>query len=116
MLSQETLRWPGQFVISMTKRSTPSLVSARSRMKRRFAERWVRSLKEECLDEIILFGQESLQHALKEYLAHYHQERPRQGLENVIPFPDARAVPKTGKVLKSESPGGLPNFYHRNAA
>ena len=81
-----------------------------------FAERWVRSIKEECLDQMILFGERSLRHVLNEYLAHYHHERNHQGLDNVIPFPDARAGPKIGKVVKAERLGGLLNFYHREAA
>jgi hypothetical protein len=40
-----------------------------------YAERWVRSVKEECLSRLILFGEASLQHALREYVAHYHHER-----------------------------------------
>jgi putative transposase len=81
-----------------------------------FAERWVRSVKEECLDQLILFGERSLRHALDEYLTHYHSERNHQGLDNVIPIPDERAGPKTGKVVKSERLGGLLNFYYRQAA
>ena len=41
-----------------------------------YAERWVRSVKEEALSGLILFGERSLQHALQEYVAHYHHERP----------------------------------------
>ena len=81
-----------------------------------FAERWVRSVKEECLDQLILFGQHSLRHALNEYLAHYHQERNHQGLDNVIPFPDSRAGPTTAKIVKAERLGGLLKFYYRQAA
>ena len=44
-----------------------------------YAERWVRSVKEECLARLILFGEASLQHALHEYVEHYHHERNHQG-------------------------------------
>jgi transposase InsO family protein len=94
-----------------------------------FAERWVRSIKEECLNQLILFGERSLRYVLSEYIAHYHHERNHQGLGNVIPFPDARAGPspgqcgyghpsgpKVGKIVKTERIGGLLNFYHRQAA
>ena len=81
-----------------------------------FAERWVRSVKDECLDQLILFGQRSLHHALKEYLSHFHQERNHQGLDNVIPFPDQVTSPREGTVHKSDRLGGLLNFYHRTAA
>ena len=49
-----------------------------------FDERFVRSIKEECLDRTILFGERSLHHALNEYIAHYHAERNHQGLGNLL--------------------------------
>ncbi len=47
-----------------------------------WAERFVRSIKEECLGRMILFGESSLRRAITEYLAHYHAERNHQGLNN----------------------------------
>lgn len=47
-----------------------------------FAERWVRSVKEECQDQLILFGERSLCYALKEYLTHHQNERDHRGLDN----------------------------------
>jgi putative transposase len=52
-----------------------------------FAERWVRSVKEECLAKLILFGERSLKRALYQYEIHYHQERNHQGKNNVLLFP-----------------------------
>jgi transposase InsO family protein len=52
-----------------------------------YAERWVRSVKNEALSRLILFGERSLQHALTEYVAHYHTERPHQGKGNVVLMP-----------------------------
>ena len=52
-----------------------------------FAERWVRSVKEECLSKLILFGEGALRRGLTEYLAHYHGERNHQGKENLLLFP-----------------------------
>jgi transposase InsO family protein len=80
-----------------------------------FAERWVRSVKDECLDQLILFGERSLRHALNEYLAHHQHERNHQGLDNVIPFPHQRTLCQDGSIRKSERLGGLLNFYHRAA-
>jgi len=68
-----------------------------------FAERWVRSVKDECLDQLMLFGQHSLRYALKEYLAHPQHERHHQGRANVIPFPEILAVLKTAP---SANPNG----------
>jgi len=81
-----------------------------------FAERFVKSIKTECLEQFILFGEDSLRHVIREYLAHYHTERNHQGIENVIPFPDNRLRRQKGTVVKAERLGGLLNFYHRRAA
>ena len=80
-----------------------------------FAERWVRSVKDECLDQLILFGERSLHHTLKEYLSRFLHERNHQGLENLIPFPHQPTVRREGTVHKSERLGGLLNFYQRAA-
>jgi transposase InsO family protein len=81
-----------------------------------FAERFVKSVKTECLEQFVLFGENSLRHVIREYLAHYHAERNHQGIENVIPFPDVRMDRQEGPVAKAERLGGLLNFYHRQAA
>ena len=65
---------------------------------------------------MILFGERSLRHALKEYLAHPQHERNHQGLANVIPFPDQAGSSGNGPIRKSERLGGLLNFYQRAAA
>jgi transposase InsO family protein len=80
-----------------------------------FAERFVKSVKTECLDRMVIFGEGMLRHLLKEYLAHYHAERNHQGIGNAIPFPDER-IDGSGAVAKSERLGGLLVFYHREAA
>ena len=56
---------------------------ARSPNLNAYAERWVRSVKEECLSRLILFSAASLQRALNEFVAHYHAERNHQGRGNV---------------------------------
>jgi len=56
------------------------------------AERWVKSVKTECLDRLILFGQGHLERALQEYVAHHHTERPHQGIGNEL----IAAPPTTG--------------------
>jgi len=80
-----------------------------------YAERFVRSIKSECLERMIVFGESMLRHLVKEYLAHYHAERNHQGLGNNIPFPDIRTKP-IGSITRSERLGGLLNFCHRQAA
>ncbi len=53
------------------------------------AERFVRSIKEECLNRIIFFGEQSLRRAITEFVTHYHQERNHQGLDNRLIDPEA---------------------------
>jgi transposase InsO family protein len=81
-----------------------------------FAERFVKTIKTECVEQFVLFGESSLQHVIREYLAHYHAERNHQGIDNVIPFPDARLFQQKGAVVKTERLGGLLNFYHYRRA
>ena len=81
-----------------------------------FAERFVKSIKTECVEQFVLFGEEALRHVIREYLAHYHAERNHQGIANVIPFPDRWLETREGTIVKAERLGGLLNFYHRQAA
>jgi transposase InsO family protein len=81
-----------------------------------FAERWVRSVKEECLARLILCGEASLRHALHEYVEHYHGERNHQGKGNVLLFPGVRQAPEHGSIQCRARLGGLLKFYNREAA
>ena len=96
----------------------PIRLPARSPNLNAFAERWVKSVKNECLSKLILFGETSLRRALREYLAHYHAERNHQGKDNVLLFPTAtKAVkPIDGSVGCKERLGGLLKYYHLEAA
>jgi hypothetical protein len=60
-----------------------------------FAELWVRSVKEECLSKLILFGEASLRGALTQFQEHYHSERNRQGKGNLLLFPHGEKLPKS---------------------
>jgi putative transposase len=82
-----------------------------------YAERWVRSVKEECLARLILFGEAALCRALKEYLVHYHHERNHQGKGNVLLFPAvSRGTEHVGLIRCHERLGGLLKYYEREAA
>ena len=90
---------------------------ARSPNLNSHAERWVRSVKEECLSKLILFGESSLRRALQQYVVHYHEERNHQGKENRILFPSqTEARRKEGAVRCRERLGGLLKYYEREAA
>jgi len=77
------------------------------------AERWVLSVKGECLSKMILFGEDSLRRALREYCAHHHTERPHQGLGNELI--DGKPSTGDGDVVVRDRLGGLLNSYHRAA-
>jgi len=82
-----------------------------------YAERWVRSVKEECLSRLILFGEASLRHALTQYVAHVHHERNHQGKDNVLLFPTvSQDVERAGPMQCRERLGGLLKYYAREAA
>lgn len=80
-----------------------------------FAERWVRSVKEECLSKLILFGEASLRRAVAQFEAHFHEERPHQGKGNVILFPSSKENDVGGPIRCRERLGGLLKYYHREA-
>ena len=81
-----------------------------------YAERFVRSIKESCLERMIFFGENSLRHALREFVAHYHLERNHQGLENRLIVPMETKAEMTGAVERRQRLGGLLNYYYRKAA
>jgi putative transposase len=83
-----------------------------------YAERWVRSVKEECLSKLILLGEGSLRRALCHYEGHYHEERNHQGKNNVLlfPLPTQAVRGEREKVRCRERLGGLLKYYEREAA
>ena len=82
------------------------------------AERWVKSIREECLSKLILFGETSLRRVVSEFLTHYHEERNHQGKGNVILFPASppREMETWSVIACRERLGGLLKYYHRKAA
>jgi transposase InsO family protein len=80
------------------------------------AERFVRSIKESCLDRMILFGEASLKTAIRNFVAHYRSERNHQGLANRIILPETSHVGSTGSVQRRQRLGGMLNYYYRAAA
>ena len=79
-----------------------------------YAERFVRSIREECLDRVILFGERRLRNVIDEFVAHYHGERKHQGLGNELIAPEFDQNPGT-HVRCRERLSGLLRYYHRAA-
>ena len=97
-------------------RVEPLVLPARSPNLNAYAERWVRSVKEECLSKVIFFGERSLRRALSEYVEHFHGERNHQGKGNVLLFPRDTNIRRHGPVQCRERLGGLLRYYHQEAA
>jgi putative transposase len=81
-----------------------------------YAERFVRSIKGECLGRMIFVGQASLHRAIHEYMAHYHEERNHQGLENTLIRPRQRRATSASFIRRRQRLGGMLNYYHAEAA
>jgi transposase InsO family protein len=80
-----------------------------------YAERFVRTIKEGCLERMIFFGEDSLRNAIREFVAHYHLERNHQGLNNRLIISN-NAPPKMGVVQRRRRLNGMLNYYYREAA
>ena len=97
-------------------RVEPLALPPRSPNLNAYAERWVKSVKEECLSKVILFGDRSLRRALSNCVDHFHAERNHQGKVNVLLFPRATDRQREGPVRCRERLGRLLRYYHREAA
>ena len=87
-----------------------------------YVERFVQSIKQECLDYFVVFGQRHMDHLCREFVEHYHAERPHQGLDNELPVPrrgkkkrQTDLIP-LGDVACRSRLGGLLKHYYRKAA
>jgi hypothetical protein len=89
---------------------------ARSPNLNAIAERFVRSVRESCLDHLVLIGEASLHRAISQFVLHYHHERNHQSLENKILRPEFTPFPEVGAIQRRSRLGGLLNYYYRKAA
>src|SRR5262245_21931004 len=80
-----------------------------------YAERFVRSIKEECLNRVLLLGERHLRHTMSEFVAHYHTEWNHQGIGNELIQPLKRADGQ-GMVRRRQRMGGMLNCNYRTAA
>jgi putative transposase len=82
-----------------------------------FAERWIRSLRQECLSRVIRLGEKHLRQTITSYVEHYHMERNHQGLGNRLIEPVvANSNAGEGRIRRRQRVGGLLNCYYRAAA
>jgi len=90
------------------------LIPERAPNANAYAERFVRSIKEECLERIIPLGERHFRHAIMDFVEHYHRERNHQGLDNRL-IAGTPVRDRTGRVRCRRRLGGLLNFYERAA-
>jgi putative transposase len=80
-----------------------------------FAERWVRSVREECLDHLLIVNEQHLRRVLMEYISYYNTARPHQGIGQQIPIL-TNGYPPMGSVHRRAILGGIINVYQRRVA
>ena len=83
-----------------------------------YAERFVRTVRTECLDRIFIVNERHLESVLNTYISHYNQERPHRGLDLRIPEggPPVRQTEAPSSIVRRDRTGGLIHKYHRKAA
>jgi len=94
----------------------PLLLPPRSPNLNAYCERFVRSIKEEALEHMVMLGEGSLLYAIQQYLSHYHAERNHQGLTNQLIIPELDLGSHCGQVRRRERLGGLLSYYYRDVA
>jgi putative transposase len=94
----------------------PVLLPPRSPNLNAHCERFVRSIKEEALNQMVILGERALYYAIQQYLAHYHTERNHQGLGNQLITPEPDIGSRSGQVRRRKRLGGLLSYYYREAA
>src|SRR5712691_6922380 len=94
----------------------PIVLPPRSPNLNAHCERFVRSIKEEALEQMVMLGERALYYAIQQYLAHYHTERNYQGLDNHLIVRERAVGCPTGAVVRRKRLGGLLSYSHREAA
>ena len=95
---------------------TPIRLSARSPNLNAYTARFVRTIKESCLERMVLIGEGALRRAVRKFVAHYYHERNHQGLDHRLILPLSTAPPPRGRVQCRQRLGGLLNYSYRSAA
>ena len=81
-----------------------------------YAERFVRTVRNECLDWLLILGRRHLEHVLRTYVQHYNRERPHRGLALTQPEPAEIKPGPGGDVHRRDRLGGLIHEYYRATA
>jgi putative transposase len=79
------------------------------------AERWIRSVREECLNKLLIINQAHLRRVMQAFVAYHNTARPHQGIDQQIPIPGTAPI-GTGPVRRRNVLGGIIHEYYREAA
>jgi transposase InsO family protein len=117
LIMDRDTKYSAAFRAALTReRIEPIRLPPRSPNLNAYAERFVRSMKSECTGRMVFFSRSSLERALTHYVAHYHEERNHQGLQNRLLKCSDGPINLGGRIERRERLGGMLNFYHREAA
>jgi len=92
------------------------LIAARSPWQNSYVERLIGSIRQECLDHVIVFNDKHLRRVLKQYFHYYHECRTHLGLEKDCPNTRSVELPDSGMIQLEPMVGGLHHCYYREAA
>jgi putative transposase len=81
-----------------------------------YAERWIRTVREECLDKLLIINQAHLRRVMQEFVAYHNTARPHQGIAQQVPIPNLVSANATGPVCRRDVLGGIVHDYYRKAA
>jgi putative transposase len=116
LLHDRDIKFPAGFdMVFASEGIKPILTPYRAPNANAYAERWVRSVREECLDRVLIINERHLKHMLTEYSQYYNCARPHQGIGQEIPA-SANHQPEQGPVQRRDVLGGLLHDYSRKAA
>jgi putative transposase len=80
-----------------------------------YAERWVRTVRSECLDWVLVWNRRHLERVLSAYIEHYNTGRPHRGIQLEAPIPGPAVADRTGPIERIDILGGLVHEYRRAA-
>ncbi len=117
LIHDRDTKFPAAFdAVFMSEGVTTIRTPVRAPNANAFAERWVRSVREECLDRIVILGEQHLHRVLTTYVDYYNHARPHQGLDQERPAPLVRSTARDGPIERRDMLGGLLHDYYRHAA
>jgi putative transposase len=116
LLHDRDMKFPAAFDVVFASEGIKGMLTPyRAPNANAYAERWVRSVREECLDHLLLINERHAEHVLREYGQYYNRARPHQGLRQQIPEA-VHQHPDQGAVRRRDVLGGLLHDYYREAA